>query len=955
MSRARLAGVGRYLCLAGALLGGIGFIGWIFGLPSLTTIVPGERPMMPNASLALLLVGVAGALRCRQDAGRAQRTLSVLAALFVLALGVGTLAEYALPTDLGLERLVAHGATGPSTLRMPPPTALALSLLASALLVFDVRLRARARPSEWLSIAAALIGLVAVTGVILGSARLYRFSGASAMGVALPTSVSFFLTSLGLLLERPAAGIMGVVIAPGPGGVLLRRLVLPTVLAPVLLAFVVERLLASQRIGDFTVALAVFAITTVVIGVALLVVTAVPLNHANAVLRESEAKFSGVISIAADAIVSVNEEQCITIYNEGAKHTFGWDADEVLGKPLDVLVPDRFRETYRQQIRKFVSGGSNGRKVELRSICGVRKNGEEFPAEAAISKLEFDGRWLLTVVLRDVTDRLRLEREVVEARKFLENVFDSSTEYSIIAKDLERRILAWNEGAKRAYGYGADEVVGKNSELLHTPEDIESGIIDELHRRALEQGKAEGLFHRRRKDGSEFLARVTITRREDATGNPVGYLLISRDVTADQRHVEEQRFLSELGTALQASLEESATVERVVRLVVGFMGDICGIDVVEEDGTIRRVKLVHADPARAAAAEEVERIPPTRDRPHPVWTVLEDKRPVLIPDVRPELLRSIAHGDAHRRLLESLGARSAIFVPLVARDRLIAVLLIASCRPGRRYGADDVHLAEEVARRAALALDNAHLYEAAREAIETRDLVLGIVAHDLRNPLNSIVIQASLLRLRGAESERQATKTADAIERAAKRMNRLIQDLLDVTRIEAGRLTIERGRVSTAQIVSDVLDAQRPLAASASLELHVDLAPYVPDVCADRDRLLQIFENLVSNAVKCTEAGGHVTIGAAPRNSEVVFSVADTGSGIAAADVPHVFDRFWQAHTSGKHGAGLGLPIVKGLVEAHGGRVWVESTLGRGSTFFFTIPAAPSADEWRYEPAPQGA
>src|SRR5690606_12045135 len=141
-----------------------------------------------------------------------------------------------------------------------------------------------------------------------------------------------------------------------------------------------------------------------------------------------------------------------------------------------------------------------------------------------------------------------------------------------------------------------------------------------------------------------------------------------------------------------------------------------------------------------------------------------------------------------------------------------------------------------------------------------------------------------------------------------------------------GSLSVEHGRVHTAQIVSDALEAQRPLAASASLELQANLAPGLPDLSADRDRLLQGFENLIGNALKFTVPGGRITVGGAPRDGEVLFWVADTGPGIAAEDLPHLFGRFWQVRKDGRCGAGLGLPIVKGIVEAHGGRVWVEST-----------------------------
>jgi signal transduction histidine kinase len=176
-------------------------------------------------------------------------------------------------------------------------------------------------------------------------------------------------------------------------------------------------------------------------------------------------------------------------------------------------------------------------------------------------------------------------------------------------------------------------------------------------------------------------------------------------------------------------------------------------------------------------------------------------------------------------------------------------------------------------------------------------------------------------------------------------MNRLISDLLDVSLIEAGQLGIERARVSTRQLLVDSVESQRSLASSASLEIALDhLGGELPDVWGDHLRLLQVLANLVGNAIKFTPAGGRIMVGAAPRDHEVLFWVADTGRGISPEGVPHVFDRFWQATKGARQGAGLGLPITRGIVETHGGRIWVESTEGRGSIFFFTIPEAPRAE-----------
>jgi signal transduction histidine kinase len=163
--------------------------------------------------------------------------------------------------------------------------------------------------------------------------------------------------------------------------------------------------------------------------------------------------------------------------------------------------------------------------------------------------------------------------------------------------------------------------------------------------------------------------------------------------------------------------------------------------------------------------------------------------------------------------------------------------------------------------------------------------------------------------------------------------------------MEAGQLTIERARLSAGGLIAEAVDMQKPLASASSLELRVDMAPEVAEVWGDRHRLLQVFENLIGNALKFTNAGGCITVGAVSQDHEVVFRVTDTGGGIAPENQSNVFDRFWQASKAGRRGAGLGLPITKGIVEAHGGRIWVESAVGKGSTFFFTIPTAVAAQD----------
>jgi signal transduction histidine kinase len=372
-----------------------------------------------------------------------------------------------------------------------------------------------------------------------------------------------------------------------------------------------------------------------------------------------------------------------------------------------------------------------------------------------------------------------------------------------------------------------------------------------------------------------------------------------------------------VGPVLASSFAYEETLSRVADLAVRDLADLCVVDLVDS-GRVRRLKTS----TRAAAPVDAQGARLRAGLDHDGDDVLRAVRESRLP-----------------RVTEGLVA-----VPIVAHDELLGTLALATRTTQGPQGAAVLRLAVELARRAAFAIENGRLYEAAQRATQARDDLLGIVAHDLRNPLNGILMAAGLLRPRGF-AERRSQRPGEVIERSAKRMNHLIEDLLEVTRMEAGRLPFEPGSVSPGQVIADAVEAQKPLVTAASLDIQAEVPGQIMDVWADRDRLLQIFENLIGNAVKFTPAHGHVSVGAEQGEDEITFRVADTGAGIDDDELPHLFDRFWQGHRAKRGGAGLGLPIVKGIVDAHGGRIWVRSAPGRGTTFFFTLPTARKAEQ----------
>ncbi len=410
-------------------------------------------------------------------------------------------------------------------------------------------------------------------------------------------------------------------------------------------------------------------------------------------------------------------------------------------------------------------------------------------------------------------------------------------------------------------------------------------------------------------------------------------------------------FLRDAGALLVGSLDYEATLGRVARLVTDRIADICVIDLLDETGVLRRAQVHHANPAKQPIAAALYRHALCQVETSGVRLSVAG-RPVLRARIDPAWLREhLACDDALFDLLWTrLRVRSLMAAPLVARGRALGEVLFLAAESGRIYDDVDLALAEDLARRAATAIENAGLYlrmqeahdEACAEAYratQARDDLVAVVSHDLSNPLCAILASAtSLARTAASDLDPSVVKAIERILRSARRMEALLCDLRDVDQIEARRFLIEPKTEAVSSLVEDAVELMNPLAEQKRITLrHGVIAPDLR-VNADRDRILQVFSNLLGNAVKFTLAGGSIDVDVRPQETEVRFAVSDTGPGIAAQNLTHVFERGWHAPSVEGGSTGLRLFICKGIVEAHGGKIAVESELGAGSTFSFTLP-----------------
>ena len=515
---------------------------------------------------------------------------------------------------------------------------------------------------------------------------------------------------------------------------------------------------------------------------------------------------------------------------------------------------------------------------------------------------------------------------------------------AIISVDESMRIVHFNYGATRIFGYEAQEAIGQSLDML-LPERYRMAHRGHIHMFGRGPDAARRMGERReiyglRNNGQEFPAEASISRLDTPEGRL--YTVVLRDISERRRAERNQEFLATAGDLLARSLDLETTIQTVVQLPVEHLADGCILDLVEPAGRIQRFASESADARIESMLRRFERdFSLTWDSPSRVIDVLQTGRPELVSEVTLDWLEAHVETTAQMELEQEMKRRSIIIVPLVAREAVIGAmsLYIAGDNP-RRFDATDLHVAMELGRRAAFAIDNARLYREAQHATRARDEILGVVSHDLRNPLSAIAMVTRALRDQMATDDPRR-ELLDTAYDSTEWMNRLIQDLLDVASIEAGRLAVERRPEAVLPLLERAASMFERTAAERSIVVRVDVPAGLPPIVADAERVLQVLANLLGNALKFTEPGGSVTLSAAALDGEVALSVSDSGIGIPPEHLPHIFERYWHARrTARKRGSGLGLAIAKGIVEAHNGRIWVKSTLGAGTTFTFTLPRA---------------
>ncbi|OJT23133.1 hypothetical protein BO221_19860 [Archangium sp. Cb G35] len=537
-------------------------------------------------------------------------------------------------------------------------------------------------------------------------------------------------------------------------------------------------------------------------------------------------------------------------------------------------------------------------------------------------------------------------------------LIDSLQDYSVFPLSVEGRVSNWNLGAEHLKGYTTEEALGLHISVFFPEEENAELVPERILARAASEGRAEYEGWLLRKDKSQFWGTVMLSAMRDQEGRLHGFSNVARDLTERKRVEKTQSFLAEVGEVLTGSLEYERTLQEVARLAVLGMADWCTVTVQGTHG-LAVVSAAHAEPEQEPKTRQLLRtLPPgetrmTRGIQHVVRTGQSD----LCPDtLESAWVRSALGVDTPERFMK-LGARSYMCVPLKARGDTFGAITFVSVTRGRSYGPVDLGLAEELARRAGLAVDNARLFREAQEALKARDEFLSMASHDLRSPLTSLRLQLQAVRRNlqpGSDGPRALEKLStrvESMERQTDRMLHMMDALLDITQMTAGRLELKRQKLDLVELVRAAVATLEEELNQSGVQVHIHTEGPVEGLW-DSLRLEQVIDNLLSNAVKYGK-GKPVDMTVSMDGATATLEVRDQGVGVAPEDQARLFERFERVRLDrGVTGYGVGLWIVRRVVEAHGGSISLKSRLGEGATFIVQLPLRGQERETNAEMRP---
>lgn len=684
-------------------------------------------------------------------------------------------------------------------------------------------------------------------------------------------------------------------------------------------------------------------------------------------LRRSDERFRLLVESAKDyAIFMLDPQGIIISWNEGAERIKQYKASEIIGEHFSRFYPQEARDRGWPEYELKVAAAEGRFEDEG---WRVRKDGSVFWANVVITALKDSEGGLrgFSKITRDMTarkeseERARQLAEEATARRLAEEnarivreqrerlqVTLASIGDAVICTDAEGRVEFLNSVAEKLTGWSTEEARNLPlTDIFHIVNESTRSPVVNPALRAIREGTIVGLANHTvliARDGTQRPIDDSAAPIRDSDGKILGSVLVFRDITERKRNEQAARFLADASAALAILVDFDSTLQKVASLAVPQFADWTTVDLVERDGALRRVAVAHADVSKVELARELHRrFPSDPAAGRGSGYVARTGNVELVSEITDEMLVANITNAEQLASLRSLGLKSYMGVPLKVRGRTIGVMSFVSAESGYHYTAADLTIAQDLAERCAIAIDNARLYRELREQDRRKDEFLATLAHELRNPLAPIRNSLQILKLSRVDTE-VAQQTREMMERQIHHLVRLVDDLLDVSRVMRGKIELRKEMVELATIIARAVETAKPLIEAHGHRLQVDVSPETLPLEADPVRLVQAFGNLLNNSAKYSDDNGYIHVTARAERGEAIVTILDHGIGIAPDMLPHIFELFVQAdHTSAKAqgGLGIGLTLVKNLIEMHGGSISAQSEgLGRGAEFTVRLPLA---------------
>jgi PAS domain S-box-containing protein len=910
---------------ASMLVGVVVLAGWWLGVARIVRPIPQEPTMVPSAALGFIFLGMSLLLLRRSSIHLPDRWLAQALAAATIALAGMTLAGFMMGSDLAIDRIFPSNPSlvpaGFAPGRMGAGGAVSFALIGTALLTLDLKKPPRVDLSEGLALGAFVVALTTAAGYAYGAASPYQASAIPDTGMAPHTIVAVMLLSVGVICARPRRPLMSLVTSHRAGGLVVRRFLIGT--SAILLLGLFTMFGLRQSLYDEPFAAALLAVAAMAIAVGLVLLTGRTLDRVDMertaseqAVVEREERLRDLIHETSDGVFIADLDDHYSEVNDAMCKILGYSREEILGKSIRDFVVSQDHPRVDTTKAVLLRGGTHVDEWMLE-----RPHGSRLPVEVRAKVLR-DRRWLGLV--RDISVRQEIEHAAEAVAEAVMGSSPSSLQDVLKTIALEAKSVTHAEYAALGLTADGDHLFELRTFVGLPPEEASRlgrfprsvgllGLVAERDRPLrvanIYQHPAFGGLLPHYPRMTSFLG-VPIRRH----GRNLGSLYLTNKLGAEEFTLADEtaveRLASRAGIVIEtARVYKKEGLERAwLESVIDQMPE--GVVLTDNQGSTRAEnRSIHAFSCDTGQHDQLGQ--PVRYDLH-----LPNGQPVALDD-QPQV-RAVSAGTT------TIGRELLLRHP---DGRLVPMLVSAAPvfdGEGKRSGAVTIY--QDIS--------------AFKELERMRDEWSSIIAHDLRQPVEIILLQGEMLaRMVDQGQTKEAPKAIDRIRRSTTRLNKMIDDLLDVSRLETRRLALDRAETDLASIMDDAVERLSLLAPGHPVQFQARVRP--APVLVDPVRLEQVLGNLIANAGKYGQPEKEILVELTASNSDYEVAVVNRGVGIQSTDMPKLFQRFWRSDTTpsgSNHGLGLGLYICKGLVEAQGGRIWADSTPGETTTFHFTIP-----------------